>query len=387
MFMSGYRMVARCQPRRRMLVVGISDPRPIRLGCFDVRQDVVVIVDQSLPIAVEVDGVSGQVTQVSSWPLSPDLRSRPTALDALISGESLMIASPAAGGVVVIDRRSGQASVIPLEADVGALARAGDYVILGPPTPVWQIRGGAARRINADLECLRLTAVGGMIVGACKLPGDPLIRHVGPRGPECSHRSPGTIIVLDDAGTAHAVGPVASTDGVICEDRGRIWLLGFDQQLGELEGPGPRELFLAEGRIAGCLDMRLHHPVGVVDGLVADLARQPLASDPYGLDCSWDQMAVRFLPVDGGDPSQVPLPGLDLRARAKVAEGQVWVWQGSDAALTVVTPGTLSVRELRVELDSRIVTPVRSQSVNRASRRSATSNRAPRNCSLPPSPA
>src|SRR5215467_1451021 len=34
---------------------------------------------------------------------------------------------------------------------------------------------------------------------------------------------------------------------------------------------------------------------------------------------------------------------------------------------------------------SLIVTPVRSQSVNRAPRRSATSNRAPRNCSLPPS--
>src|SRR5215469_12476337 len=33
---------------------------------------------------------------------------------------------------------------------------------------------------------------------------------------------------------------------------------------------------------------------------------------------------------------------------------------------------------------SLIVTPVRSQSVNRAPRRSATSNRAPRNCVLPP---
>jgi hypothetical protein len=89
-----------------------------------------------------------------------------------------------------------------------------------------------------------------------------------------------------------------------------------------------------------------------VDGLVADLEPQLLQPDPYGLS-PWDHMALRFVPVDGGDPSRVPLPGLDLRAQAKVADGQIWVWQGGDAALTVVTSATLSVRELQVELDCR----------------------------------
>jgi hypothetical protein len=35
--------------------VGVSARRPIRLGCFDVRQGVVVVVDQSLLIACADD--------------------------------------------------------------------------------------------------------------------------------------------------------------------------------------------------------------------------------------------------------------------------------------------------------------------------------------------
>jgi hypothetical protein len=148
----------------------------------------------------------------------------------------------------------------------------GDYVILGSPTPVWQIRGRVARRIDADLESVRLAAAGGVTVGACDLPGDPMITHVSPDGSVFSH-VPATIIVLDDTGTVRPVGQVASTDGVICQDRGRIWLLGFDHRRGDLEGPGPRELLLAEGRLTASLDMRLHHPVASWTGSWPTLSR------------------------------------------------------------------------------------------------------------------
>lgn len=52
------------------------------------------------------------------------------------------------------------------------------------------------------------------------------------------------------------VGPVTSTGGVICEDRGRVWLLGFAT---EEPTPGPRELLLAEGRITESHLTVLHH--------------------------------------------------------------------------------------------------------------------------------
>jgi hypothetical protein len=116
-------------------------------------------------------------------------------------------------------------------------------LILGPAQPVWQIQGGAARRIDAGLESLRLTAAGDVLAGACRLPGDPLIKHVGPGGRSISYRSPGTIIIVDDDGTVRPVGSVASPDGVICQDRGRIWLLGFDHELGypDRREPGSHE--------------------------------------------------------------------------------------------------------------------------------------------------
>jgi hypothetical protein len=125
----------------------------------------------------------------------------------------------------------------------------GDDVILGPPTPVWHIRAGTARRIDADLEAPRLAAVAGTIAAACQLPGGPLIKHVGPGGHSVHYGYPGTIITLDDTRTVQGLGKVASTRGVICEDRGRVWALGFDSEIGDpAGGGGVRELLLAEGR-------------------------------------------------------------------------------------------------------------------------------------------
>jgi hypothetical protein len=228
----------------------------------------------------------------------------------------------------------------------------GDYVILGPAEPVWHIRAGAARRVDVDLECMGLTAIAGTVIGACQLPSDPQVRHVGPGGNSISYRSPGTIIVLDDAGTVRPVGRVPSTEGVICEDRGRVSLLGFDKELGDQQTPGPRELLLGDGRITESMDMVLHDPVGVVEGLVADLTWQTPADDPYGRTS--DRSAVlRFLPVDGGEPSQVALPGLALGAEARVQDGQVWISRRGEAVLRVVKPGDATARELRVTLDCR----------------------------------
>ena len=103
-------------------------PRPIRLGCFDVRNGRVFAADDSLPIAAEIDAATGETVRVFSWPLSGDHRGRPTALDILARDDSVLIASPAAGGIVEIDRRSGQATIIPLDADAGTLLATGDAI-------------------------------------------------------------------------------------------------------------------------------------------------------------------------------------------------------------------------------------------------------------------
>lgn len=359
--------------------MGFSASRPFRLGCFDVRDGLVVAADESLPLAIEVDAGTGQVAQVFSWALSPSLRSRPVALDVVAAEDSIMIASPAAGGIVQLDRRSSRATVIQLDAEPGALTICGDtvwavahpdwylreddeadvetdvneagHVPRGAATPVWHIRAGTARRIDVDLEGPRLAAIEGTIVGACRLPGDPLIRHLGPGG-SVDFGYPGTIITLDEAGAVTALGPVPSTHGVICEDGGRVWLLGFNSDIGDPEDPGPRELFLADGRIGAGTTMRLEKPVGLIDGLVADLTERPPAGDPGGPRAGWSTV-VRFLPLDGGEPSEVVIPRVGLEARAKVRSGQVWIGDYGDSRLKVVTPGQAHPRELSIALDCR----------------------------------
>lgn len=286
-----------------------------------------------------------------------------------------MIASPAAGGIVQLDRRSGRATVILLDADAGVLTACGDavwavadanwncpdddedfdeaaYMAGGTATPVWQIRAGTARRINVDLEGPRLAAVAGTFVGACRLPDDPVIKHLSAGGSSVAYGYPGTIITLDDAGTVTALGPVPSTRGVICEDGERIWLLGFDSDVGDPEDPGPRELLLADGCIGESSAMRLENPVGLIDGLVADLTERPPARDPCAPRAAWSTV-VRFLPLDGSEPSDVVVPGLrdGFETMAKVRSGHVWIGSRGDAVLTVVTPGHARPRELRIALD------------------------------------
>src|ERR1700734_3016358 len=103
-------------------------PRPFRLGCLDVQDGRVFAVDDSLPIVVEIDAATGGPVRVFSWLLSGDHRGRPTALGVLARDDSVLIASPAAGGIVEIDRRSGQATTIPLDGDAGALLAIGDAI-------------------------------------------------------------------------------------------------------------------------------------------------------------------------------------------------------------------------------------------------------------------
>ncbi len=408
-----------------MPVVGAGEVRPFRLGCFDARSGLLVAADESLPLAAEIDCRSGAVTRVLSWPVAPGLRDRPVALDVLVTGEAVLIASPAAGGVIRFDHHQGDHTLISLDADAGALTACGDAVwavarpdwchtgpgeppagggrrtrpvawegptaaeiareedrrrrrrragradspaagrgwsvaerrraegdtvTTDPPTPVWRIRGDTARRIDADLQGPRLAAVAGTIAGVGQLPGDPLVKHVD-AGHSVSYRSPGSVIMLDGDGTVTRAGPVADTGGLICEDHGRAWLLGFDDT-GDT-GTGPvRELILPGGRITDPLGIRVENPAGVVSGLVADLCWRAPPSDPYGF-ATWREAVLRFLPVDGSDPAEVALPGLQPDARAKVADGQVWISSRGEDALTVVTPGHPAPRELAISLDCR----------------------------------
>jgi len=410
--------------------MGNAAARPIQLGCFDVRDGTVVIADDSLPVAVEADAVSGSVTRVFSWPLSPRHRGRVAALSILSLGGSILVASPAAGGIVEIDRRSGGVRVISLEADVGALISCGeavwavaspdwyeeadeprqegrqdrkrpvvweepdeaeiarfgeltrhlrlggvspdeqgwgrrtaagwrqadgDYEELLPPTPLWRVHAGAATRIGADLEHPILAAAGDRVVGVGRLPSDPIIKHITPYG-SVSWRYPGTVVVIDDAGTLEAIGPVPGSGGVVCADHGRVWLLGFDQETDGDPAPQAREVLPGEGRVAAPLAVRLHRPVAVLDGFVVDIRWPESPGGPAGrrAGARGDRcgVVVRFVPVDGGDPLEAGPADLTPDVTVRTGGGEVWFGNPAASMLTVAAPGT-GVRELRIGIDCR----------------------------------
>jgi hypothetical protein len=405
-----------------MPAVESTAARPFRLGCFDVRNGAVFAADDSLPVAAEIDAGSGETVQVFSWPLSPQHRGRPVALDILARDESIMIASPAAGGIVEIDRRSGQATIIPLDADAGTLVASGDAVWavaspdwsgepqggrldrqrpvvweeptgdeiarhqemtrrfhrvgpldeeagrrgmaewgeaegddedLEPPTPIWSVHGGAGRRIDVDLEQPMLTAAGGKLAGVCRLPSDPIIKHLSPGGGSVSWRYPGSVIVIGDTGTLDVLGAVPGSGGVVCADQGSVWLLGFGEETGEDPAPEVREVRevrVAEGRVSGPLDVRPHHPVAVLDGLVVDVA-WPEDGDGPTAGLAGGPAVVRFRTAGGGEPWEVGPADLFRDGMTVVRDGQVWFGHPGGSTLTAAAPGDASLRELRISVD------------------------------------
>jgi hypothetical protein len=401
-------------------------PRPLRLGCFDVRNGTVFAADESLPVAAEFDAATGEPVYVFSWPLPGDHRGRPAALDILGRDDSVLVASPAAGGIVEIDRRSGRSTTIPLDADAGTLLASGDaiwavarpdwdgspagrpdgkrqviweeptddeiarhqemmrhlsfhaagpldedeggrtlaewrdaegdYEDLMPPTPIWRVSAGAGRRIEADLEQPILAVAGGKLAGVCRLPSDPIIKHLTPRGWSVSWRYPGTAVVIDDTGTLDVLGPVPGSGGAACADDGIVWLLGFEGEADEEAAPEVREVLLAEGRVGKALAVRPHRPVAVVGRFVVDLAEpgpEPDTADGPAADPARESAVIRFLPVAGGEPWTSGSADLGRYALARTWDGEVWLADPGSSSLVAAAPGRPGVRELRIGLDCR----------------------------------
>jgi hypothetical protein len=385
-----------------------------------------------------------RVIRIFSWPILTDRRTRPTALDILISGPSVLIASPAAGGIVDIDRASGESALLPLEADAGTLlaghdavravaspdwyenqggelpagaqdrqrlvvweepdeaetaryrelssgvrfgGRHSEYRLLAageratdgddrdgawltaadwmdadgdgeevqPPTPIWRISAGAVHRIDADAEQPILVAAGNRLAGVARLPGDPVIKHIRPGGSQLSYGYPGTAIVIDEAGTLRSAGALPGSGGVVCESGGRVWLLGFDDEIAEDQAPQAREVLLDEDRLADPLDIQVRRPVAVVDSFVVDIGGPGAAADGV-FGHAPRAPAVRFLPIAGGEPWAVELPGLGVHCpgpEVRSRDGEVWFGNPGASALMVAAPGRSGVRQLYLTMDIR----------------------------------
>jgi hypothetical protein len=89
--------------------------RPLRIAALDVAGGVAVMADAVLPLVVEVDLASGRLGPIRSWPLRDGAGDAETVTDVAIIDSEILVASPAAGGLVRLDRVSGSSSVVALE--------------------------------------------------------------------------------------------------------------------------------------------------------------------------------------------------------------------------------------------------------------------------------
>jgi hypothetical protein len=87
------------------------------------------VADRRVPVVAEIDAADGRVVGRYTWPLDSGCRRLATTTALAMQGGDLLVASPAAGGVVRIDRSTGATTVTPLPLPPISLATGEDGVV------------------------------------------------------------------------------------------------------------------------------------------------------------------------------------------------------------------------------------------------------------------
>jgi hypothetical protein len=333
--------------------------RPLRIESFDVRDGRIAAVDGAVPLAVEADLATGRVLGVWTWEPAAGRRGRPVATDVILTGTGVVVASPAAGGLVRIDRTTGVATVLTLDADVGHLVWNGDgdalwavgasaeeadptwprrpvvwegrpagatgpddldddddddpdpSMRIEPSTPVWRVEGDSVIAYDLGGRVENLAILSDEVVAVCTRPTDPLVKRWSGPG-FISFERPATLLRGDPALGRAAVGAVSDGCGSLLVDREAAWLVGFDAD----EGPATVWRLGTEDEapvLMRTVGWREPEPLLVAAGRVV------------GLEWRRGSRLAHIAAVDpaaGGGELTVDLPGVDDDAR--VDGGMVW---------------------------------------------------------------
>ncbi len=330
--------------------------RPLAIESFDVRDGHVVAVDEIVPLAVEADLSTGEIVGTWTWDLRPELRDRRTATAVALTRADIVVASPAAGGLVRIDRATGATTVVPLTVNAGRLRRDGETVwaaagnddydndddfgdapprpvvwegvpededddmegdptaLILPPTPVWRVDGTTVTAYDFGGQVEDFVVLDGTVVAVCTLPTDPLIKVAQGEG-WISYARPATVLRGDPVRGLAKVATVPEGAGDLVVDGGAVWLVGYDRDFepATVLRLGPQD---AEPVLVQRMGRREPDPVTVVGGRVISLDSDGLRVDlpPLAEDTSVDGAVVWFR-----QESRPTLVGFDVE-RATVAE-------------------------------------------------------------------
>jgi hypothetical protein len=330
--------------------------RPLAIESFDVRDGHVVAVDEIVPLAVEADLSTGEIVGTWTWDLRPELRDRRTATAVALTRADIVVASPAAGGLVRIERATGAATVVPLTVNAGRLRRDGETVwaaagnddydddddfgdapprpvvwegvpededddmegdptaLILPPTPVWRVDGTTVTAYDFGGQVDDFVVLDGTVVAVCTLPTDPLIKVAQGEG-WISYARPATVLRGDPVRDLAKVATVPEGAGDLVVDGGAVWLVGYDRDFepATVLRLGPQD---AEPVLVQRMGRREPDPVTVVGGRVISLDSVGLSVDlpPLAEDTAVDGTVVWFR-----HESRPTIVGFDVE-RATVAE-------------------------------------------------------------------
>ena len=377
--------------------------RPLRLSSFTVAGDRVIVVDEIAPLAIEIDIERGAVHAVHTW-VVPPFSGQPVANDVEIVDDVIVVASPAAGGVVFIDRSTEAVTTVALDAAIGRLIVDGSSVwaiadpdwsveplddhlgrrpvvwvepteaeleahraelrawnlpdaddepdfdwrdapdngsdIIRPPTPVWRIRAGVAARIDVGGQVGAFVARNDLVLAVCTLPTDPVVKTIEPGG-SLSYRYPASLVLGTPESGFERVGDVPELGASLFAAGDRVWLLELDRTDDDFETL--RSFDPATRSFSAPSRLDAEQPVAVVSDQVVDLPRARRGGSP----------TLRLVPIAGGDATTFPIPEVDAgwSREPVIAGSRIWFRTEADDMIVGVDTETGAVREVALAID------------------------------------
>jgi hypothetical protein len=385
--------------------------RPLRINHVAVLCDEAVVVDEILPIAVEVSA-AGEVGAAHTWELSPACRGRPTTNDVVLTAHEILIASPAAGGLVRIDRQTGECTSVALDGEPIQVVVVGDDVWVtgwnladdspdpvapigsttishpvvwedgtedydlvwagpGPlespsPTlevarnadpetaiaevvgPNWRVRGAETERVDFGGHVGSIGGSPDTLVVVCRMPEDPRVKRLQSLG-AVSHFYPASVLLGKGDGSFEVVGKLRSGGRLIATRIGTL-------VLATLEGDDGPTL-----RLVDTERRRLGEPLPIAASWLKEFLRLGFLGDNRVASLSGSPGAgpvtVSVGTFASGPTRSVVLSNkIEWRSFA-VSSSLIWCWRTDVAELFAIDPASLDVREIEVPIDTAPYAP------------------------------
>jgi len=383
-------------------------PRPFRCRDFDVIDGRIFAIDDTQPIGVEIDASNGDLLRVLKWPLVESLRGRAAGTQVLATACTYLVDSPAAGGLVVLDRATGQSTVVPCSDQIYLLVDAedatwliawgegdasgskavdsrpviwtqetetrfkgfgggddgrtvedwradlGDVELRGPRLSVSRLVDGRLTYVPVDLDMGSFEAIDSGLVGLSPAPSDSVTARVSFGGHGVSWEHGFSVLLVAADGTIEVLESVGDQFQLVKDGAGRLWIFQND------DDGAPRTVVRRVVPDERRVEPELTLPSWLILGPVGNLW---LDFVPEHKRVNRDTRTLEEFPsmfhlwsLDGGDPIEIAAGTArsPQRARFRVKGDTSWFADGLvENRLYAISETKAELREVSLAFDIR----------------------------------